>query len=368
MIERFLIHLAGASPDAFEGIEHERVRYERLGAALLVPPLLALCFVYLSARNLGAGISMAVAIAVAWAIIIITIDRVLVVTMLRRLPDEKVRFSSLAAFAFRIGLAALVGFGIGFAAKLALFDGTIRQELAAETRQVTAGAERPQQAELAEVDGAIATAQRAAQNEIAQTRQRLDAAVNARTAEAQGAAGSLRYGDTGPGYRAANAEVLHQQQNLAAVIAANDARLGTLAERRRQTMLALESLRREIREKSSSDLLARVRALNALLSREPFLWWWAAFIAACMLFLEIVPLAAKWMIIQDSAYALRERRRSADEEETQRIEYAATAAAHDARIAIRTEFLVEKSEWQTYDERERLYTARGLVPRPPATA
>src|SRR5437763_1526887 len=108
MINRFLIRLAGANPDGFEGIEHELVRYERLGAALLVPPILALCFVYLSARNLGAGIITAAVVAVAWGMIIITVDRVLVVTMLRRLPNERFRFSSLATFAFRIGLAGLV--------------------------------------------------------------------------------------------------------------------------------------------------------------------------------------------------------------------------------------------------------------------
>jgi hypothetical protein len=368
MISRLLIRLAGANPDGFQGIENERVRYERLGAALLVPPILALCFVYLSARNLGAGVALAAVIAVVWAVIIITIDRVLVVTMLRRLPGEQFRFSSIVTLAFRLGLAALVGFGIAFAAKLALFDDTIRQELAAEIRQTTGSAQKPLVAELREVDADIAAARGVAQDEVADARRQLDAAVAVRTAEVQGTGGSRRYGDNGPGFRAAQAAVAHQEESLGAIVAANDARMATLRERRLQAESAIQALRGEIRAKSSADLLARVHALNRILEREPFLWWWAVFIAACMLMLEIVPVAAKWMIVQDSAYALRERRKSADEEETQCVEHEATRAAHEARVAMRKEFIVEKSEWETYDDRERIYTARGFSPTNPRSA
>lgn len=265
MLGELFIRAAGADPNRFDGIEHEQTRYAALGAALLVPPLLGGIAIHSTARYLGNPIAVSVTFALIWAIVIFTIDRVLVVTTLRRVPGEPLRLAHFLAIIFRVLLAGFVGFGIGFCGKLALSAKSAKQEIAEDMRRRTLQEEAPLREELRRIDGLIATINQNSDAEIAQARERLSDAVSVRTLEAQGVGGSRRYGDQGPGYRAADAEVRARQTAIANLEAARAQKLQPLLAERAAAQARIQQLGRDIAAADATDILAQVRALERVL-------------------------------------------------------------------------------------------------------
>jgi hypothetical protein len=359
MITNLLIRLAGADPNHFDGIEHERTRYAALGAAMLVPPILGGAAVYAASRHLGNTAGTSIALALTWATVILTIDRILVITNLRRVPGEGFRFSTLFAVCFRVALAALVGFAISFFGKLALSADSAKQEIAEETRRQSDVIEKPLLQRLSQIDGMISLESSAFETDLAEEQRTLGAAIAARTAEAQGTGGSRRYGDQGPGYRAAEAEVIQRQAQVNMLTLQHQERRAALLTERRGVEAQIDRVRRDVNASAAHDIFAEIRALQHVLTRQPYLWWFTAFLAACLLLLELVPIVAKSIIVNDSAYALRDRMRSWTEEERVRVEIEAIGEAHARRVELRTEFIIEEAEWESYRLHEKLAKRQG---------
>jgi hypothetical protein len=354
MAAELLIRLAGADPHRFDTIEHERSRYASLGAAMLVPPLIGGASIFVAARYLGNGVLPALAFALLWGVVILAVDRVLVVTTLRRVPGERIRLANILAILFRFLLAALVGLAIGLFAKLALSADTAKQELADEVRTKVAPLEAPLVADLARVDASIRSSLAQSDAQLSEARGHLTAAIAARTAEAQGVGGSLRYGDQGPGYRAADAEVRERQAQIRELEAQRNQQQTALRNERTRVERQIERVRTEVDTNSSRDLFAQIHALYRLLVRHPYLWWFTGFFAAFLLLLELIPVIAKSIIVRDSAYAFRERMKSWAEEERLRVELEALREAHVRRVTLRTEFITGEAEADVVDQWETL--------------
>jgi hypothetical protein len=110
-LERFLIWLSGADYEVLSRYRHEKAKYVGAGTGILITGTIAgLSMWFALTSALGAQVPVATPLAVCWALVIISIDRWLVVSM-KRQPGYKLR-RYIRVAAPRLFLAAVLGFVI----------------------------------------------------------------------------------------------------------------------------------------------------------------------------------------------------------------------------------------------------------------
>ncbi|GAA2634632.1 hypothetical protein GCM10010399_79110 [Dactylosporangium fulvum] len=379
-----LAWVGGAHPPLLRESPNDAMRYSSMGAVLVgTAGMAALSATFALTTAVRLPVGPAAVVGVLWGLLILSLDRMLVISMSR----QNGFWRGLGAALPRLGLALLIGTVISVPLVLRIFEPEINAELKVMHAEQGVENQKKLDAQFADIAGKqrrVDELQRiaggavvpevssdpdvkAAQKEVDDAQKAYDTAAGNAQCELNGTCGTGSKGD-GPAYQAAKAVADQAQERLnqanaklKQVTDATTTRLGNSAasqqkaaqdelataapdlERRKADQIAAQRAL-DNAENESEGLLARLEALEQLSNGHPTMW--TAHLALMALFacIELLPVLAKLLskntsskyddlVEQREQHALdADLRRLADQDKID-------ALAADARLQLETDRL-----------------------------
>ena len=313
-----LLWCSGVSREILDKCPESEVRkYKLLGMAILVPALLGVFSGGYAVYTTFQSFTAAAIVGIVWGFIILTIDRVLVLTY--RPKQHAVDNFLNPGLWLRFGLAIAIALTISKPIEMRLFEDTIQEQIALQTDDRIAEEQEPYIAQIDSINREILATREASNEErdaldreLVKQRQKMERLQSGFLAEMDGSGGTLQRG-IGP--IAAQKRV--QLENAEEELWYLEDRVKLRKEELKEELAAFTAIRqREIRglEKraanraeaiqsvAASDMLARLNALHALGETHPTVKYSGWLITLLFVFIELIPLMAK-AFMRDGAYS-----------------------------------------------------------------
>jgi hypothetical protein len=314
----FLLYCSGVSREILDRCPESEVRkYRLLGLAVLIPAILGVFSGGYAVYTTFQSLTAAVAIGLLWGFVVLTIDRVLVLTY--RNKEHAAQNLVNPGLWLRIGLATIIALTIAKPIELRLFKGSVDEQItktteariASETEVYYDAMDSIRQSIVAD-DEKLELGLAAVDRELLLERDKVERLRAGFIEEMDGSGGTLKRG-IGPIATQKRMQLERAEEDLWLIeeearqekLNLKEEQIALTAQRRREIRnLQIKADKRgeEITAVASSDLLARLDALSDLGKENPPIKYASLLLTFLFLFIELVPLLAK-AFIRDGAYA-----------------------------------------------------------------
>lgn len=313
-----LLYCAGVSREILDKCPESEIRkYRLLGLAVLIPALLGVFSGGYAVYTTFGSMPAALAIGLLWGFIILTIDRVLILTYTTK--ETLAENLSNPGLWLRLGLAALIAITISKPIEMRLFKDTIDEQITERTNIRIEQERIPYQLRIDSINGELLVAR----DQLAEDKEKLDRQLQKQRtkvermqseflAEMDGSGGTLQRG-IGPiaaqkrlQLERAEEELWYMEDQVGDRRKQLDEDFAAVSANRKNEIRALErrstNRGKAIEKAAASDLLARLTALSELGKVKPTVKYAGLLLTFLFLFVELIPLLTK-AFMRNGAYS-----------------------------------------------------------------
>ncbi|MFT7588174.1 MAG: hypothetical protein ACI959_000381 [Limisphaerales bacterium] len=313
-----LLYCAGVSREILDKCPESEIRkYRLLGLAVLVPALMGVFSGGYAVYTTFQSVPAALAIGLLWGFVILTIDRVLILTYRNKGTAAQNLMNS--GLWLRLGLAALIAITISKPIEMRLFKDTIDEQITKRTDLRVEEEKKPFTARIDSINGGLlaASAQLTKDQEgldrlLQKQRTKVERMQSTFMAEMDGSGGTMNRG-IGPIAAQKRVQLERSEEELWYLEDQTGKRRtqlqedhNLLASARQNEIRALQrrsdNRAEAIQDAAATDLLSRLTALSELAKEKPTVKYAGMLITLLFLFIELIPLLTK-AFMRNGAYA-----------------------------------------------------------------